>query len=86
MSNEQIQNFFDKRDLTKEKEIKIVFKKRDTLHGIFVIGKDFADLKAKNFWRVVTSPQVEAWKKSGDISLARIFSGDAFQKLALKEA
>jgi len=86
MSNEEIQNFFDKRKLKEENEIKITFKKRDTMYGIFVMGKDYADLKSKNFWRVVTSQQMEAFRLSGDINLARIFSGAAFHKLTLKEA
>lgn len=86
MSNDEIQSFFDKRKLKEENEIKITFKKRDTMYGIFVMGKDYTDLKAKNFWRVVTSQQIEAFRLSGDINLARIFSGAAFHKLALKDA
>lgn len=86
MSNDEIQNFFDKLKLKEDNEIKIMFKKRNTIHGIFVMGKDYADLKSKNFWRIVSSPQIEAFKKSGDMNLARIFSGSEFQKLALKEA
>lgn len=86
MSNEEVQGFFDKRKIKEEKEIKIVFKKRAVLYGTFVVGKDYAELKSKNFWRIVSSLHLEEWKQSGDINLSKIFSGSAFQKLAIKEA
>lgn len=86
MSNEEIENFFDRQKVKEDKEIKIIFKKRSTIHGTFIKAKDYADLKSKNFWRIVSTLHLEEWKKSGDINLSKIFSGSEFQKLALKEA
>lgn len=86
MSNEEIQSFFDRQKIKEDKEVKIFFKKRPTLNGIFIMTKDYADLKSKNFWRIVSSLHLEEWKKSGNINLSKIFSGSEFQKLALKEA
>jgi len=82
MSNEQIQNFFDKQH-AKEEEVKIKFKKRTTLSGVFIAGNDYADLKSKNFWRVVTSVHLEEWKQSKNINLSKIFNGNDFSSLAL---
>ena len=33
--------------------VKIEFKKRNTILGIFVQSPDYEDLKSKNFWRIV---------------------------------
>jgi hypothetical protein len=67
---------------TIEKETTIQFRKRDAITGIFVKGKDFDELKVKNFWRIVTAANIENWNKSNDIGLARIFSGLEIVKLS----
>jgi hypothetical protein len=37
----------------------------------------------KNFWRVVPEKNIEEWKKSRNMNLARIFNGQEFTKLAI---
>lgn len=86
MSNEEIEKFFDKQQVKEGQQVKIEFKKRDSIYGIFInTSKDYADLKAKNFWRIVTSLHFEAWKKSKDVNLAKIFNGSDFSRLVVKE-
>lgn len=65
-----------------EKETTIQFRKRDAIKGIFVKGKDYDELKVKNFWRIVTATNIENWNKSNDIGLARIFNGLDIVKLS----
>ena len=65
------------------KEVKINFKNRNPIKGIFVEMKDFNELRAKNFWRVVTEKNFDAWNKSRDINLVKIFSGSEFTKLVI---
>ena len=43
---------------------------------------DYQELKTKNFWRIVTGPNVENWKKSQDNGLARIFNGSEITRLS----
>lgn len=87
MTSEQIEKFIEPKHLVKH-PVKIVFKSRHPLTGIFIQTKDYNDLKAKNFWRIVTESKVEEWKKSGDNNLARIFNGAEFTRLTIakKEA
>ena len=84
MNIEDIQKFLDKRTSVANDYVKISFKKRDAIYGLFVRDhKDYIELKAKNFWRIVPRSQFEAYRVSGDVSLARIFSGSEFSRLSL---
>jgi len=77
-----IEKFLD----TNAKNAKIVnvhFKDRSTVTGIFVALKDHTELKAKNFWRLVNSKNVEQWKKTKDVELSRLFNGAAFTRLSV---
>jgi len=74
MTNEAIAKFVESTSKAKE-HVKISFKKRGTVVGFFVQSKDYNDLKSKNFWRIVIEPHIDAWKKSNDINLAKIFNG-----------
>ncbi len=74
MTNEAIAKFVESTGKAKE-HVKISFKKRGTVVGYFVQSKDYNDLKSKNFWRIVIEPHIDAWKKSNDINLAKIFNG-----------
>ncbi len=85
MNIEQIEKFLSKQKPTVCRQVKIDFKQRDTFYGCFVEGKDYNDLKSKNFWRIVSMPNLEAWNNSKDTSLAKIFSGAAFSRLAFKD-
>jgi len=82
MDIDSIEKFID----TNAKEAKIVnvhFKDRSTVTGIFVALKDYSELKAKNFWRLVSAKNVEEWKKNNDIELSRLFNGAAFTRLSI---
>jgi hypothetical protein len=83
MEIEDIERFLDKQENSQQEYVKIQFKKRDPVYGLFVKGKDYRDLKAKNFWRIVTQSHFDQWNKSKDMNLARIFSGSDFAKLTL---
>lgn len=82
MKVEEIEKFFQKKTATENNYIKISFKKRDSLYGLFIKDKDYNDLKTKNFWRIVTSTHFEEWNKTKNVSLAKIFNGIEFSRLA----
>ena len=50
--------------------------------GIFISTADYEELKAKNFWRIVGEVNIDNYRKSRDMSLARMFSGTEFTKLS----
>ncbi|RYZ27060.1 MAG: short-chain dehydrogenase [Chitinophagaceae bacterium] len=65
------------------KIIRFELKKRDPVRGLIVQGRDYNELKAKNFWRIVTQTHLAEYNKSQNINLAKIFSGTEFAKLSL---
>ena len=83
MTVEQIETFLAKESIPHEKVIRFELKKRNPVRGLIVQGRDYNDLKAKNFWRIVTQTNLAAFQKSNDINLAKIFSGSDFAKLSL---
>jgi len=85
MNIEQIEKFLGKQKSHKGEQVKISFKKRETMYGLFVEGKDYNDLKAKNFWRVVSVPNMQAWNDSKDANLAKIFDGSGFSRLGVND-
>jgi hypothetical protein len=80
MTNEQIEKFIEPRHLAIH-SVKIDFKTRNSMVGVFIKANDYKELKAKNFWRIVTGNNVENWMKTQDTSLARIFNGSEITKL-----
>ncbi len=80
MTTELIQKFVENKS-RKGEEVKIHFKQRPSVSGIFINGKDYEELKSKNFWRIVNSNVAEEWKRTANMDLARIFSGMAFTRL-----
>ncbi len=62
--------------------VNIHFKERNTVNGMFIQGKDFNELKTKNFWRIVSSAYMEEWKKTENMELARIYNGNVFTRLS----
>lgn len=81
MTSEQIEKFLANE--TKSKSlIRISFKTRNSILGIFIQTPDFNDLKAKNFWRIVSEANFEKWQKSKDMNLCRMFNGAEFTKLS----
>lgn len=81
MNIEDIENFLSKNAGAETEFVQIKFKQREAIYGLFVKDGDYADLKAKNFWRIVPQAKFEAYKTSKDINLARIFNGAEFSKL-----
>ncbi len=83
MTVEQIENFLAKETIPQGKIIRFELKKRNPVRGLIVKGRDYNDLKTKNFWRIVTQTRLADYQKTQDINLARIFSGSDFAKLSL---
>lgn len=81
MNIEAIENFFAKKASFNEDYVKISFRQRDAIYGLFLKDNDYCYLKSKNLWRIVPQSRVEAFKNSGDVSLARIFNGVDFSRL-----
>lgn len=63
--------------------VKIEFKKRNSMVGIFVKSNDYEDLKSKNFWRIVSEVKIPEWRKTNDNNLSKIFNGSEFTRLTL---
>ena len=80
MTTEEISKFLGG-DFSDKRYVKITFKKRDPIQGMFIKDRDYNDLSAKNFWRIVTKKNLDDYKKSKDINLAKIFSGSDFARL-----
>ena len=83
MNTEEIKKFIETKVTGKDKYVKIEFIKREPVYGLVITGEDYKDLSAKNFWRIVTSKNFDAYSKSKDVNLARLFSGFEFSKLSL---
>jgi len=83
MNPDQIKKFIETKITEESKYVKIQFGKREPIYGIFITDGDYKDLSAKNFWRIVTSKNFDAYNKSRDANLARIFNGSEFSKLSL---
>ena len=81
MTNDVIEKYVSPRQPA-EKEIKIHFKTRSTITGIFIKAPDYNELRSKNFWRIVTHASIESWKKTKDVGLAKIFNGMEFTRLS----
>ena len=82
MTTEQIEKFLGSSHINIQQPVKITFKTRKPLEGVFIKTNDYAHLKSKNFWRIVTGASVNDYKTSKDTSLARIFNGAEITKLA----
>ena len=82
MVNEMITKFLEPSNVEKL-AVKIDFKKRNSMVGIFVKSSDYEDLKSKNFCRIVSEVKIPEWKKSNDNSLSKIFSGSEFTRLTV---
>lgn len=82
MTNEQIEKFLSS-DIKSNSVIRISFKTRNSILGIFIDTPDFNELKSKNFWRIVSEANIEQWKKSRDFNLCRMFNGAEFTKLSV---
>jgi len=81
MNIEDIEKFFAKKATVEGEYVKITFKQREAMYGLFIKDADYTYLKAKNFWRIVPQSQLDAYKSSKNINLARIFNGAEFSRL-----
>jgi hypothetical protein len=81
MNSEDIEKFLVKNALPGNDCVQIKFRQRDSIYGLFVKDNDYADLKKKNFWRIVPQAKLGAYKTSKDMNLARIYNGAEFSKL-----
>jgi len=82
MNSEQISKFIEEGHLSKT-PVKIEFKTRSSIVGLFIQGSDYKELKGKNFWRIVAEIRIKDWKNSNDSSLSRIFNGAEITKLSV---
>lgn len=82
MTNEQIEKVMDNNHLDKS-TVTIYFKTRSTIKGIFIKTPDYAELKTKNLWRIVSESKLEEYKTTKDTGLARIFNGTEFTRLGV---
>ena len=84
MNIEEIEKFIQTNKLPEDKYLKITFRKRDPVYGVFVQGKDKSDLQSKNFWRIVTLNHFKEYQASKDVNLSKIFHGSDFTKLTVE--
>ncbi|HLZ88794.1 MAG TPA: hypothetical protein VKQ52_16180 [Puia sp.] len=84
MTSDEIEQFLTRQKINESQQVKIIFKKRDAMNGTFIKGTDYAELKRKNFWRIVTAGRHEEWVTSKSNSSARLFNGEEFSRLTLK--
>ena len=77
MTNEQIEKFFSS-NAKFSSLIRISFKTRNNVVGIFIQTPDFDELKSKNFWRIVPETNFEQWQKTKDYNLVRMYNGAEF--------
>jgi hypothetical protein len=82
MTTEQIEKFLEKNG-NENTPVKVSFKTRKPVIGLFITTGDYNDLKSKNFWRIVGEANLENYSKSKDMNLARIFNGSEMTKLSV---
>jgi hypothetical protein len=82
MTNDQIEKFLSQK-IQQNELVKVSFKTRKAFVGIFIKTNDYDELKSKNFWRIVGASNLERYRKSKDMNLARIFSGGEITKLSV---
>jgi hypothetical protein len=66
----------------KDKVVRIQFKKREAINGLFVIDDSYQDIKKKNFWRIVTASNEQEWRRTKSLSCSRLYNGEEFSKLS----
>lgn len=84
MNIEEIQKFLDAKTTEDNYYVRINFRKRNPIYGIFVRdNNDYSYLRSKNLWRIVPRNQFLEWNKSNDVGLAKIFNGTEFSRLTI---
>lgn len=82
MTIEKVGEFIEKRKKA-DSMVKINFKVRSAVTGMFIQSGDFEELGKKNLWRIVTETHADAFRQTRDMNLCRIFNGAEFKKLEL---
>jgi hypothetical protein len=82
MHSSDIANIVEKKFLEQE-PLKVEFKTRQSIIGLFIKFRDYDELKAKNFWRIVPEARIKDYKKTQDFNLSRIFNGQELTKLTI---
>ena len=82
MNIEDIEKFLRKSAVDRSQYVKISFKKRNDIYGLFIKDRDYDHLKSKNFWRIVTKSHFSEYQETNDMSLAKIFNGSEFSRLS----
>jgi len=77
MTSELIEKFINK---SENKPVRIHFKERASVEGIFVKGQDYKELKSKNFWRVIKTDFASEWVETKNMNLTRLYSGLSFTR------
>jgi hypothetical protein len=85
MTIQDIEKFLLKKADSNFEYVKISFKKRKEIYGLFVRDGDYDYLKAKNFWRIVTRVNFDEFNSTGNLALARIFHGSEFSRISSYE-
>lgn len=82
MTNEEINKFMEKKQ-PGGSPVRISFKVRKPIKGVFIKTADYNELSRKNLWRIVSETHFDSFKQSNDVNLAKIFNGSEFTKLEL---
>lgn len=81
MTADMIEKFLDNKTGNNQ-PVNIHFKERNTITGIFIKGRDYEEMKSKNFWRIVNTNVAGEWDKTKDMALSRLYNGISFTKLS----
>jgi hypothetical protein len=82
MHSSDITNIVEKKFLEQD-PLKVEFKTRQSIIGLFIKFRDYDELKAKNFWRIVPEARIKEYQKTKDFNLSRIFNGQELTKLTI---
>lgn len=83
MTNDQIANFLSQKS-SGTSVVRINFKTRTAICGLFIKTNDYSELRDKNFWRIVGENKISEYRKTKDESLAKIFHGAEITKLTVQ--
>ena len=81
MTYEEIEKFMKNKHKSATAPVRINFKTRKPITGLFIKTADYPELSRKNLWRIVSETYLDSYSNSKDINLARIFNGAEMTKL-----
>jgi len=82
MKYEEIEKFLTKKEIGTS-PVRISFKTRSAITGLFIKSADYGELSRKNLWRIVSEAKISSYVDSRNESLARIFNGAEITRLEL---